>query len=57
MYWLKLWIMDYFKCKECECHIKVKTELLELVKVLLQSQNELLKYLDDEKVSGVNIEK
>jgi hypothetical protein len=49
--------MDYFKCKECEGHVKVKTELLELVKVLLQSQNELLKYLDDEKVSGVNVKK
>lgn len=57
MYGIKLWFFDYFKCKECEEHIRVKNELSQLVKVLLQSQNELLKYLDDKKVSGVNVKK
>jgi len=57
MYWIKLWFKDYFKCKECEDHVRVQSELMELVKVLLQSQNELLKYLDDKKVSGVNVKK
>ena len=46
MNWLKLWIMDYFKCEKCKYKKEVNKELVNLVNDLLKSQNEILKFID-----------
>ena len=60
MEWIINFVWDYFKCKECVKYETTQKELVSLVKDLLKTQKEILKYIDlmeSEKVSGVKWKK
>ena len=46
MNWIINFINDYFHCKECEKYNDREIELRKLIKQLIDTQNELLKYIE-----------